>query len=200
MNRRKLLKSTIIGGVITLLISKGYSLKFFPKPSKKKWAILFGTRYGSNRDAAIWISEGMGAIADVFDARENPDLSSFDYIIVGSGIYYGKIAQPLELYLKKNSSIISNKVIAVFTVCGAGGTERANLYLEEIASLCKAKPILKRSFPGRITKRLLSKEDYKSLENYYKRMNRPFEDYDRLQRKDCLSFGEDILKRIQGVS
>lgn len=197
MNRRKFMKSILACGGTTFLVSKGYSLKFFPNPSKNKWAVLFGTRYGSNRDASIWISEGMGAIADVFDARENPDLSSFNYLIIGSGIYGGKIAQPLESYIKKNTSLISNKMKAVFVVCGGGGSEYANQYLDELTKLCGAKPLLKRSFPGRLTKRLLNSDDFKGLENYYKRNNQPFEDYDRLQRKACLQFGEEIFKLIE---
>ena len=190
------MKTALIGGGITLLASEGYPLKFFPNPSKNKWAVLFGTRYGSNRDAAVWISEGMGAIADVFDARENPDLSSFDYLIIGSGIYGGKIAEPLESYISKNASLISSKTKAVFVVCGAGGSERASQYLDQLASLCGAKVDLKKSFSGRLTKRLLSPDDYKMLEGFYQRGNRPFEDYDRLQRKDCLDFGEEILKQF----
>jgi hypothetical protein len=47
-----------------------------------------------------------------------------------------------------------------------------------------------------LTKKLLSPDDYKVLEGFYQRGNRPFEDYDRLQRKDCLDFGEEILKQI----
>ena len=194
MNRRKFMNSVLAGGGTAFLVSKGYALKFFPNPSKNKWAVLFGTRYGSNRDASIWISEGMGAIADVFDARENPDLSSFEYLIIGSGIYGGKIAQPLESYISKNTSLLYNKVKAVFAVCGAGGGERANPYLDQLTKLCGAEPLLKRSFPGRMTKRLLNPDDSKVLENFSKRSNRPFEDYDRLQRKDCLQFGEEILK------
>lgn len=196
MERRKFMKTALIGGGISFLASEAFPLKFFPNPSKNKWAVLFGTRYGTNRDAAVWISEGMGAIADVFDARENPDLSSFDYLIIGSGIYGGKIAQPLESYLSKNASLIASKTKAVFVVCGGGGTERANQYLEQLATLCGAKNVLKKSFPGRMTKRLLSADDYKMLEDFSKRGNRPFEDYDRLQRKDCLDFGEEILKPL----
>jgi menaquinone-dependent protoporphyrinogen oxidase len=138
----------------------------------------------------------MGAIADVFDARENPDLSSFDYLVIGSGIYGGKIAQPLESFIKSNVSAISKKIQAVFVVCGGGGTERANQYLDQLAELCQARPLQKKSFPGRLTKRLLSPEDFKGLEEYYKRSNRPFEDYDRLQRSDFLKFGEEILKNF----
>ena len=99
MDRRTFLKTVVVGGGITAFASNSHALKLFPTPGKQKWAILFGSRYGSTRDASLWISEGMGGIADAFDARENPDLSSFDYIIVGSGIYSGKIDQPLETYL-----------------------------------------------------------------------------------------------------
>jgi len=198
MRRRDFFKTSLLAGGSLILAEKTYALKFFPNPSKHKWAVLFGSRYGSNRDAAIWISEGMGAVADVFDARENPDLSSFDYLIVGSGIYYGRIAEPLEALIKNNVSLLSKKVKAVFVVCGAGGTERASQYLDQLAKLCEAEPVAKRSFPGRITKRLLSPEDFKILEEFYKKRNQPFEDYDHLQRKDCLQFGEEILKKVAG--
>jgi menaquinone-dependent protoporphyrinogen oxidase len=194
MNRRKFFKSVALGGGATFMASQGYALKFFPNPSKNKWAVVFGTRYGSNRDASIWISEGMGAIADVFDARENPDLSSFDYLVIGSGIYGDRIAQPLESLIKSNISAISKKIQAVFVVCGA--TEYASQYLDQLAELCQAKPLLKKSFPGRLTKKLLSHEDFKMLEEYYNKSNLPFEDYDRVQRSDFLKFGEEILKNF----
>jgi hypothetical protein len=91
MNRRTFLKIVLVGEGLTVFLPKSYALKLFPNPGKQKWAILFGSRYGSTRDASLWISEGMGGITDAFDTRENPDLSSFDNIIVGSGIYMGKI-------------------------------------------------------------------------------------------------------------
>jgi menaquinone-dependent protoporphyrinogen IX oxidase len=196
MDRRAFLKTILVGGGLTVFASNSYALKLFPNPGKQKWAILFGSRYGSTRDASLWISEGMGGIADAFDARENPDLSSFDYIIVGSGIYSGKIAQPLETYLTGKSGPISNKIKALFIVCGSGDNPRAQAYVDLLAKFCQAKPPLTRIFSGRVTKRLLNKEDYKIEEEVFKRRNQPFEDYDRLQRSDCLKFGEEILTKV----
>jgi len=43
-----------------------------------------------------------------------------------------------------------------------------------------------------LTLKLLNAEDYKVQEEVSKRRNAPPEDYDRLQRKDCLKFGGDI--------
>ena len=196
MDRRAFLKTILVGGGLTVFASNSYALKLFLNPGKQKWAILFGSRYGSTRDASLWISEGMGGIADVFDARENPDLSSFDYIIVGSGIYSGKINQPLETYLTRNSALIYNRIKALFIVCGSGDNPRAQAYVDLLAKFCQAKPPLTRIFSGRVTKRLRNKEDYKIEEEVFKRRNQPFEDYDCLQRSDCLKFGEEILTKV----
>jgi len=195
MKRRDFMKAVFLGSGIVFLASKAYPLKFYPNAGPGKWAILFGSLYGSTRDAAVWISEGMGGIAEVFDARENPDLSVFDNLIVGSGIYDGKVAPPLETFLAQNGAQISGKVRAIFVVCGAGGTEIANGYLDMITKLCGSNPVVKKSFPGRMTKKLYDTEVLKHMEEFYKSVNSPFKDYDRLQRKDCLQFGAAILKQ-----
>ena len=196
MNRRAFLRTVLVGGGLTVFAPKSYALKLFPSPGKQKWAILFGSRYGSTRDASLWISEGMGGIADAFDARENPDVSSFDNIIVGSGIYNGKIDQYLENYLTRNAALILNRIKALFIVCGAGDSPRAQAFLDVLAKSCQAKPPLTKIFSGRVTKRLLSKDDYKIEEEVFKRRNQPYEDYDNLKRSDCLKFGEEILNKV----
>jgi menaquinone-dependent protoporphyrinogen IX oxidase len=195
MDRRTFLKTVVVGGGITAFASNSHALKLFPTPGKQKWAILFGSRYGSTRDASLWTSEGMGGIADAFDARENPDLSSFESIIVGSGIYRGKIDTHLENYLTKNSSLISSKIKALFVVCSGGDSPRAQAFVDVLAKACQTKPPLIRIFAGRITKRLLNEEDYKIEEEVFKRRNEPYEDYDRLKRSDCVKFGEEILNK-----
>jgi menaquinone-dependent protoporphyrinogen IX oxidase len=196
MDRRTFLKTIAVGGGLTAIASNSYALKLFSNPSRQKWAILFGSRYGSTRDASLWISEGMGAIAEVFDARETPDLSSFEYIIVGSGIYRGKIDINLADYLAKNSSSFSNRIKALFIVCGAGDSPRAQAFVDVLAKSCQTKPPLIKILSGRITKKLLNEEDYKIEEEVFRRRNQPFEDYDQLQRSDCLKFGEEILTKI----
>jgi len=192
MDRRAFLKTILAGGGATLLASNTYALKLFPNAAQQKWAILFGSRYGSTRDASLWISEGMGWVADVFDARENPDLSSFDGIIIGSGIYNGKIDQPLGTYLAKHAASISKKTKGLFVLCGGGDSPRAQGYIDELAKACQAKPPLTKALGGRLTLKLLNAEDYKVQEDVAKRRNAAPEDYDRLQRKDCLKFGGDI--------
>jgi menaquinone-dependent protoporphyrinogen IX oxidase len=157
MDRRTFLKAFLAGGGLTFCESTSYALKLFPNPGKQKWVVLFGSRYGSTRDAGLWISEGMGGIADAFDVRENPDLSSSDCIIVGSAIYSQKIDQRLEAYLSGNAALISGKIKALFVLCGAGDSPRGQGFLDVLVKSCQTRPPLVRVFGGRLTKRLLNK-------------------------------------------
>jgi menaquinone-dependent protoporphyrinogen IX oxidase len=168
--------------------------QFFPKLSNPKWAVLFGTWCGTARDAGMWISEGMGGIAAVFDARQKPDIKSYDYLIIGTSIHGGKGPKEFEELIQTNIADVKSKVKAYYVVCGNGG-DRPNQQTQEryidnyLAKLCQASVPANRVFSGRITKALLSEEDIKRLEGVF----HPFEDYDHLSRWDCLQFGRQIL-------
>ncbi len=196
MDRRMFFKAVgLAGGAVLCAASGSNALQFYPRADKQKWAILFGSRYGTARDAGVWISEGMGAIANVFDARENPDLSQFENVVVGSAIYSGKIDIPLESYLAKNASRFSSRIKALYIVCGGGDTPRAQEYVAALGKACGARPQMSKVFSGRLTIRLLNAEDNKIEEAIAKKRNEPYQDYDRLQRKECLDFGAVILTK-----
>jgi menaquinone-dependent protoporphyrinogen IX oxidase len=172
--------------------------QFIPKDSKEKWAVLFGTWCGTARDAGIWISEGMGGIAAVFDARQKPDLKSYEHLIIGTAIHSGKGPKELENIIQAYAADIKNKIRAYYVVCGSGGDRpspqtQTNYIDNYLAKLCQASAPANRVFPGRITKVLLSPEDYRNLEAFHKSLNRPFDDYDHLSRWECMEFGRQIL-------
>ena len=194
MDRRTFFKAVALAGGATLLAgADSHALQFYPHPANRKWAVLFGSRYGTTRDAGVWISEGMGAVANVFDTREEPDLSQFEGIIVGSGIYSGKLENNLVTYLAKNAPRFSSRIKALYIVCGGGDTPRAQGYVDELSKACGAKPAKTKVFSGRLTIRLLNGADNKVEEDVARKRNEPYQDYDRLQRKDCLNFGAEVL-------
>ena len=83
MERRTFINIGLTGLGTTLLMANTAPAQFIPKPSKEKWAVLFGTWYGSARDASVWVSEGMGGVASVFDVRQVPaDLAGYDHLII----------------------------------------------------------------------------------------------------------------------
>lgn len=193
-------RRTFLAGVgAAYSMSAAASGQFMPVPSKEKWAVIFGTWCGSARDAAMWISEGMGGIAAVFDARQKPDLSAYDHLVIGTAIRAGKGTKELEDLIRANADAVKAKVRGYYAVCGNQGdrpwvaTEQQ--YIDNyLVKLCQATAPQKRIFPGRITKALLSESEIKMLDGFFKQMDIPFEDYDHLARWDCLQFGREILR------
>jgi menaquinone-dependent protoporphyrinogen IX oxidase len=204
MERRDFFKFGIAAGVGTIALANNASaLDYYPTPSDKKCAVLFATWCGSSRDAAVWISEGMGGIADVFDVRENPDLAKFDHIVIGGSIRSGATRKELQDYLAKNKGTLKSKVRGLFAVCGNGekpvGAMQKTSYIDNhLAKLCEVSAVPSKVFNGRITKSLLDPENRKSMEQMYPNfVGKPLEDYDLLKRADCLAFGKEVLAGIK---
>jgi menaquinone-dependent protoporphyrinogen IX oxidase len=203
MERRDFVKLGLVAGVGTMaLTNDAQALDYYPMPSDKKYAVLFGTWCGSSRDAAIWISEGMGGIADVFDVRENPDLKGFDHIVIGGSIRSGATRKELQDYIAKNKETLKNKIRALFAVCGngekpVGPAQKTALIDNHLAKLCEVGNIPSKVFNGRITKSLMDPESRKRMEESYPKFaGKPLEDYDLLKRADCLAFGKEIMAGI----
>ena len=192
MKRRTLLQFGFAGLGAVALPRCASALKYYPKASDKKWAILYATWCGSTRDTAVWISEGMGGIADAFDVRENADLKLFDNIVVGSAIRSGKISPDLQQYLDRNSSWLKGKVRGLFTVCGnmqrpvTPEVVKAQI-ADHLAPLCGVKDVPGHVFLGRVTPILLEPD--------VREMMKAMGEYDNLKRAECMAFGKELLSR-----
>lgn len=194
MKRRDFFTMGLAGAGIVALVDNAWALKYYPMPSDKKCAVLYGTWCGSSRDAAVWISEGMGGIADVFDARENPDLKRFDHIIIGGSIRSMVTPKELQEYIKKNKRWLKDKVRGLFAVCGnmrkPVGLQQTTMFIDNhLAKLCEVSNVPSQVFLGRITKSLMDPKIAKMM----KRMG----DYDNLKRADCMAFGKEILTSLK---
>ncbi len=185
------------------LSNRAMALDYYPLPSDKKCAVLFATWCGTSRDAAVWISEGMGGIADVFDVRENPDLAKYDHIVVGGSIRSGVTRKELQDYIAKNKGAMKGKVRGLFAVCGngekpVGPEQKAALIDNHLAKLCEAGGVPSRVFNGRITKALLDPQTLKMMEDMYPKLaGKPLGNYDLLKRTDCLALGQEILAGLK---
>ncbi len=194
MKRRTFLGLSLTGIGAMAAAQNGMALEYYPNASDKKLAVLYGTWCGTARDAGLWISEGMGGIADVFDVRENPDLGKYDHLIIGSAIRSAKVNPELQAYLEKNRQSIGSKVRGLYTVCGnmqkpVTPELTKQQITDYLAPMCGAKDAIARVFLGRVTPRLFPPD----IREQMKAMG----EYDNLKRPDCMAFGSEILGRIQ---
>ena len=198
MERRSFINLGLTGLGTTLLMANATPAQFIPKPSKEKWAVLFGTWYGSARDASVWISEGMGGIASVFDIRQVPaDLASYDHLVIGTAIHGGRGPKDLDDYITKNVDKLQSKIRGLFVVCGNRGTmpgpQQINDYVDGyLGKMCKVSGVPRRAFGGRITQSLMPEAEFKSIQDMYAKIGGPAGDWDNLNRMECLKLGKEI--------
>lgn len=192
MKKRAFIKSGLLAMGALMTSKEAFPLEYYPRPSDKKWAVLYGTWCGTARDAAVWISEGMDGIANVFDVRENPDLSKYDHVIVGGAIRGGKTSQELQDYIAKNKDILKTRIRGYFAVCGnrmqpVSPETMKTLIDDHLAAICGVTNVPSKVFLGRITYGLMEPDVRKQMEGY------KMPEYDNLKRPECMAFGKEVL-------
>ncbi len=180
-----------------IALSGGLFFSAAPDAGQKSVLIIYGSRYGSTAQTAGWIAEGMDGRAAVVAALDAGDLGGYEKVILGSGIYGDRLHADMAAFLEKRGGEVKDKVLALFVVCGMP-PDLAGGYLGMFAEKCGAKPLLARAFSGWMKKELLSPEDFKGLEGYYKSIGQPFENYDHTDKAKCIQFGKEILERMPG--
>ena len=194
MEKRTFIKTSFLGITALLFSRRTSALEYYPNQSDKKWAVLYGTWCGSARDAGVWISEGMDGIANVFDVRENPDLSKYDYLVVGGAIRAGKVSPLLEEYLGKNGNVLKTRLRGYFAVCGnmmrpVGPEQKKAMIDDHLAKICGVEGLPSKVFLGRITFGLMEPDVRKQMQQMA-----GIKEYDNLKREECMAFGKELLE------
>ncbi len=194
MERRDFIKAGVVGLGAMAIADKSMALQYYPKKSDKKWAVIYSTWCGSSRDAGVWICEGLGGIADVFDVRENPDPKGYDNIVVGGSIRMAKVSQEMQDYLAKNKNVLKNKIRGFWCVQGnmmkpTGPENVKQLIDDHLSKITGVTGVPGKCFNGRITKSLM---DSKTRD-----MMKSMDDYDLMKRIDFLDFGKVILASVK---
>lgn len=197
MEKRDFLKASLLAAGALLLPRKTAALEYYPTTKAEEWAILYGTWCGTSRDASVWISEGMDGIANVFDVRENPDLSKYKYIVVGGSIRSGATSKELQDYLTKHKGDLANKLKGYFAVCGnmkqpVTQQQYSNFFDNHLVKITGVEGLPSKVFLGRITWGLMEPETRKQMQSFPN-----MDEYDNLKRSECMAFGKEIIKNIK---
>ncbi len=197
MNKRTFLKTSLSAIGLLAIPNKIFGMDFFPTTKNVEWAILYGTWCGTARDASVWISEGMDGIADVFDVRENPDLSKYKHIIIGGAIRSGVTSNEFQEYLAKHKEIVKSKTRGLFAVCGnmrqpVTQEQYKRLIDNHLAQLTTTDKVPSKVFLGRITWGLMEPDVQKQMKAFPN-----MEEYDNLKRNECMEFGKEVLKSVK---
>lgn len=85
-----------------------------------KTAIIYRSHHGTTEKVANMISEGMGKENSRLinlKTEKNPDLSSFDQVIIGGSIHAGNVQNKVKEFCKNNMVVLLEKPLGLFLSC-----------------------------------------------------------------------------------
>ncbi len=172
-----------------------------------KTALIYGSRYGSTKETAYWVAEGIERDIDVLDVEAidfEVIIKKYDQFILGSGIWIDGAHVRLMELLKAYPTEIESKIIASFIVCGTPGDDEAGKlrlkgYFKKFHAPLAVKPVVNANFGGRMVIDRLNDKDRLLLDNFYRNvLKRPFINWDRMEPKQAKAFGVELNIVVKG--
>ncbi len=173
-----------------------------------KCLVVFGSKYGSTAEVAQAIADGLGA--DSADAASQPDVGSYDVIVIGSPIYAGDYLNSVVRFIRKNKNSLERLKIAAFITAAADmqldpgltGEEDEQLYTQQdyadgLANMTGGTVLAARGFGGRLVPDQLDERDFKTLSWFYRfLMHEEFQGFDLLDLPEAKRWGQLLSEML----
>lgn len=84
-----------------------------------KTVIIYYSKHGTTKKAAHQIGDILGMETDYISLKEHPepDIRSYERVILGTSIYAGRPGKPMSKFCHKNETLLKQKTIGLF-ICG----------------------------------------------------------------------------------
>jgi menaquinone-dependent protoporphyrinogen IX oxidase len=168
-----------------------------------KGLVIYKGKYGATKQYAMWIGEELQLPVASADRFHIDELPKYDYFILGSSVYIGKLE--IKDWLKKNFNVLQNKKIFFFQVAGSPVEQIEKRQSYNKASLPPS--ILKKAqfyyLPGRMIMRNLSGWDRFMLKMGAKLTKDPVEkkamltDFDHVKKEKVIPIMEGVRTFIE---
>jgi len=168
-----------------------------------KGLVIYKGKYGATKQYAMWIGQELQLPVASADRFHIDELPKYDFFILGSSVYIGKLE--IKDWLKKNFNVLQNKKIFFFQVAGSPVEQIEKRQSYNKASLPPS--ILKKTqfyyLPGRMIMRNLSGWDRFMLKMGAKLTKDPVEkkamltDFDHVKKEKVIPIMEGVRTFIE---
>jgi len=168
-----------------------------------KGLVIYKGKYGATKQYAMWIGQELQLPVASADRFHIDELPKYDFFILGSSVYIGKLE--IKDWLKKNFNVLQNKKIFFFQVAGSPVEQIEKRQSYNKASLPPS--ILKKAqfyyLPGRMIMRNLSGWDRFMLKMGAKLTKDPVEkkamltDFDHVKKEKVIPIMEGVRTFIE---
>lgn len=175
-----------------------------------KCLVVYASKYGSTQEVAQAVADGLGAA--IADANDDPDVRSYDLVVLGSPIYGGDYLESIKDFLRANKPFLAKRKVAAFITAAANwerspgltGEEDELLFTQQeyangLAHLAGGDIIDSRGFGGRLVPAQLDDADRGMLEWFYRfLMHEPLQGFDLIDLPAAYRWGEELRQTVGG--
>ncbi len=175
-----------------------------------KCLVVYASKYGSTKEVAQAVADGLGA--EIGSAASDPDVRSYDLVVVGSPIYGGDYLEPIKEFLRANRPYLAKRKVAAFITAAAHWERNPGLtgeedellftqqeYADGLARLAGGETIDCRGFGGRLVPDHLNDADRAMLEWFYRfLMHEPLQGFDLIDLPSAYRWGEQLREIVGG--
>ncbi len=159
--------------------------------------ILYATKYGSTREYAHFLAEGLAAPAVQAEDFTADLLEDRSLVVVGSPIYGFRVLPAMESLLERFGKRLAGKTLAAFVVCGdtlriPRTREGGPVNLVKLTRLLPAEPAATAIFGGRMRLDELDAGDREQIMTFYAALGRAPAGFERMDLKPVSDFIERI--------
>ncbi|CAL1518875.1 flavodoxin domain-containing protein [Chitinophaga sp. MM2321] len=90
-----------------------------------KGIIIYKGKYGATRQYALWLGTILNIPAVIAGSETADQLNQYDYIILGSSIYIGKLQ--LRKWIRRHQDLLIKKQLFLYLVAGTPASEKEKL-------------------------------------------------------------------------
>lgn len=106
--------------------------------------ILYASKYGATKKAAEVLQSELGDDATLCDlSKDEVDLQDDDTVVIGSGVYAGRLHGAVKRFCEQNKDILLSKKLGLYICCRAAGDEGwrqfDNAYPQDLREHARAK-------------------------------------------------------------
>lgn len=91
--------------------------------------VIYSTKHGAAARCADLLREKAGGEVTIANAKDDPDFSDFDRVILGASVYAGKIQREMTDFCVSNRDSLLKKKIGLF-ICSGDHSEKGREYLK----------------------------------------------------------------------
>ncbi len=151
-----------------------------------KTLVIYSSKYGSTQDAARIISLITGPARYCSVDEFIPEYMEFDFIVVGTPIYQGKVDPSVLEFVDKNRAWLKEKPFSLFCTCldKTGGLNQ----LRQLQEFITAKAMSLKAIGGRLRIDDLDENDHDLIKEFLNHVNLPFEDMNFYNSEEIVNY------------